>query len=140
MGRVKSIAGSVGSNRSNHPPQTRTLYPNLCVPPDLPSPFTSPQDLNFKPSLALPLDLPARIASHDELWHPLVKDSTITGRMGATGFQLLQRLVSAALDIATGAPEGAGGSGGGAGERARCWRPLYTNLDALPAPLHLNHL
>jgi len=51
------------------------------------------------------------VASHDELWHPLVKELTITGRMGAAGFQLLQRLVGGALELATGLTDAAAGSG-----------------------------
>ncbi|KIZ07018.1 hypothetical protein MNEG_0929 [Monoraphidium neglectum] len=70
-------------------------------------------------------DLPARVCVHSELWHPLYRESTLSGRLGATGFQLLYRLAASTLKLATGAPDGsssggaAGGSDGGAEDAAR---------------------
>ncbi|GBF97953.1 hypothetical protein Rsub_10626 [Raphidocelis subcapitata] len=61
-------------------------------------------------------DLPPRVVSHEEVWHPLLRDSTLIGRLGASGFQLAQRLVAGALELATGARDASapvGGAGGG---------------------------
>ena len=60
-------------------------------------------------------DLPPRLEVGEELWHPLVRDSTLTRRLGAAGFQLLQRLIGCALEAATGAPPPPDSLAGGAG-------------------------
>jgi hypothetical protein len=98
------------ARRGEAPWGTRALPPPpLPVSPPLrlcaPSPAPDTPDAPDAPPR--PADLPARVAGHAEVWHPLARDATVTGRLGAAGFQLLQRLVAGALEAATGeAPEG----------------------------------